>query len=319
MQQTDFKFFRRLTTLGVVTLLAFSLTPYIPFSVSITDLPSHFVLQYAIGAVIGSFVVLLLKMPRLYLVLLGIAFALNMATLAPYLGKTPSPAAADMKTFKVLQVNTLYLNRNTERLEALIRAEEPDIITAVETNDAFAAMFKTLADIYPHQDIHPRSDARGLAVLSKFALQDIAVRIFDEPVTPAHTFTVSVEGQSIRFVSMHPFTPTRNLKRRDAHMFAIAKTYAAPQATPLVITGDFNATPWSPAMKTFMQQTGLKTARQGRGVLPTWPTFLPATFLRIPIDHILVSEHLRVIRHTLGGNTGSDHLPTIAVIGIHTP
>ena len=72
-------------------------------------------------------------------------------------------------------------------------------------------------------------------------------------------------------------------------------------------------------MKKFMHQTGLQSARAGRGALPTWPTFLPATFLRIPIDHILVSDHLRVISHTLGDNTGSDHLPTIAVIGVNTP
>jgi endonuclease/exonuclease/phosphatase (EEP) superfamily protein YafD len=319
MQETDFKFFRRLTALGVVTLLAFSLAPYIPLSVSLTDLPSHFVLQYAICAVIGSFIVLLLKMPRIYLVLLGLAFALNMATLAPYLGTTPPPAATGLKTFKVLQVNTLYLNRHTEKLEALIRAEEPDIITAVETNDTFAAMFKTLADIYPHQDIHPRSDARGLAVLSKFPLQDVAVTVFAEPATPAQTFGVTIHGQTIRFVSMHPYTPTRNLQKRDAHLFAIAKAYAAPHDTPLVITGDFNATPWSPAMKKFMHQTGLKNARRNQAILPSWPRWLPASFLRIPIDHILVSDHLRVISYTLGDSTGSDHLPTIAVIGVNTP
>jgi len=319
MRQTDFKFFRKLTAIGVVTLPAFSLTPYIPLSARITDLPSHFVLQYAIGAILGSFIVLLLKMPRVYLVLPGIAFALNVATLAPYLDRAPPQTIAESKTFKVLQVNTLYLNRDTERLEALIRRENPDIITAVETNDAFAAMFKSLADLYPHQDIHPRGDARGLAVLSKFPLRDVAVSIFDEPVTPAHSFTVSAHGQNIRFVSLHPYTPLRTLARRDAHMRAVAKAYAAPQNTPLVVAGDFNATPWSPVMKTFMRQTGLKSARAGHGILPTWPTFLPASFLRIPIDHILVSDHLHILRYTLGDNTGADHLPTIAVIGINTP
>lgn len=316
MQQTDFKFFRTLTAIGVVTLFVFSLTPYIPLSVRIIDLPSHFVLQYTIGAVIGSFIVLLLKMPRIYLALLALAFVLNMVTLAPYLG-TPQPQPdTGLKTFKVLQVNTLYLNRNTERLETLIRRENPDIITAVETNDAFAAMFKTLADVYPHQDIHPRADARGLAVLSKFPLQDVAVTVFAENTTPAQTFAVSIHGQTIRFVSIHPFTPTGNLEKRDAHMHAVAKAYAAPQDMPLVITGDFNATPWSPAMKIFMSQTGLKDARAERGTLPTWPTFLPTSYLRIPIDHILVDPRLGVLEYRLGAPIGSDHLPTIGIFSL---
>lgn len=68
-------------------------------------------------------------------------------------------------------------------------------------------------------------------------------------------------------------------------------------------------------MKNFMHQTGLQNARAGRGVLPTWPTFLPATFLRIPIDHILVDPRLSVLDYRLGPSIGSDHLPTIGIFG----
>lgn len=316
MQQTGFKFFRRLTAIGIWMLLAFSITPYIPLSVTYIDLPSHFVLQYVIAAVIGICLALLFKMRRGYFLLLGFAFILNMATLAPYLDRSATVHATAPKTFKFLQVNTLYLNRRTALLESQIRAENPDIITVVEANPAFAAMFKTLADLYPYQDIHPRSDARGLAVLSKFPLQDVAVSFFDEPNTPAQTFTARIHGTSIRFVSVHPYTPIRTLDKRDTHMTAVAKAYAAPQETPLVITGDFNATPWSPAMKQFMRDTALHSAREGHGILPTWPRWLPGAFLRIPIDHVLVSDPLRVVDYRLGADTGADHLPTIAVIAV---
>ena len=316
MQQTDFKFFRRLTALGIWVLTAFSLTPYIPLSVTAIDLPSHFVLQYAVAAVIGFCLALLFKMSRINFALLGLAFILNIATLSPYIDRGAPVDTAGLKTFKLMQVNTLYLNRRTQLLEDQIRQENPDIITVVEANDDFAALFKTLSDLYPHQDVHPRKDARGLAVLSKFPLQDVAVTVYAEPVTPAHTFAVTMHGKTIRFVSMHPYTPVRNLDKRDAHMAAIAKAYAAPQETPLVIAGDFNATPWSPAMKQFMRKTDLQNARQGRGILPTWPRWLPSAFLRIPIDHVLVSDHLRVLDYKLGADTGADHLPTIAVIAL---
>lgn len=311
VHKASFAFFRHLTALGIITLLAFSITPYIPLSVRLTDLPSHFVLQYAMAAVIGAVIVLLLKMPRVYLGMLGAAFALNMVTLVPYLPRGQTVITADLATFKILQVNTLFLNRNTKPLETLIRAESPDIITAVETNDAFAKMFKTLSDIYPYQDIYPRKDAHGLAVLSRFPLDEKAIGLYAEPATPAQSFTVTLHGQKIRFLSMHPYTPTGNLKKRDAHIFAVAEAYAAPQDTPLIITGDFNATPWSPVMKKFIGTTNLRHARRGFGLLPSWPVFLPASFLRIPIDHIFVDKRLMVLDYRLGGPIGSDHLPTI--------
>jgi len=316
MPKTDLTFFRKLAALGIITLFFFSLTPYIPLSVAVTDLPSHFVLQYAIGAVIGGLIVPALKMPRRYLLLLALVFALNMATLAPYLGAISAPQTAGQKTFKILQVNTLYLNRHTAALEDIIRRENPDIITAVETNDAFAAMFKTLADLYPHQDIHPRRDARGLAVLSRFPLKDVSVTVFAEPATPAHIFTATIHGQDIRFVSMHPYTPTGHLQKRDIHMHAVAAAFAAPQDVPLVIAGDFNATPWSPAMKAFRRQTGLRHARHRRGILPTWPAFLPSAFLRIPIDHVLVDPRIGVLDYRTGPAVGSDHLPTLGVFSV---
>lgn len=314
MQQTDFKFFKRLTALGIWTLTLFSLTPYIPLSITLTDLPSHFVLQYVVAVIVGLILALLFKMRRRYFILLGFSFILNIATLAPYIDRSAPIDTAGLKTFKIMQVNTLYLNHNTALLEEQIRQENPDIITVVEANDNFVTMFKALTDLYPHQDAHPRNDARGLAVLSKYPLEAVAVTAYAEPVTPAQTFSVTIHDKPIRFVSMHPYTPVRNLDKRDAHMAAIAKAYAAPQETPLVIAGDFNATPWSPAMKQFMRDTGLQNARQGRGILPTWPRWLPHAFFRIPIDHVLVSDQLRVIDYKLGTDTGADHLPTITVI-----
>ena len=65
-----------------------------------------------------------------------------------------------------------------------------------------------------------------------------------------------------------------------------------------------------------MRQTGLDNARKGFGLLPTWPAFMPWPFLRIPIDHCLVSPDIRVIRMRTGRTIGSDHLPIIVDMAI---
>ena len=60
--------------------------------------------------------------------------------------------------------------------------------------------------------------------------------------------------------------------------------------------------------------SGLNNARQGFGILPTWPTYMP--FLMIPIDHILISEHFVINDFKVGNNIGSDHLPLIIELAL---
>jgi endonuclease/exonuclease/phosphatase (EEP) superfamily protein YafD len=72
---------------------------------------------------------------------------------------------------------------------------------------------------------------------------------------------------------------------------------------------------WSPFYQRFIQQAGLKNARSGFGIIPTWSTKLPP--LSIPIDHCLVSPNVNVLQMRAGRYVGSDHLPLITdlVIG----
>lgn len=316
---TPFPFLRHLAALAIVTLFVFSLTPYVPLSVRLTDLPSHFVLQYAFGTIVLGFAALWLKMKRRFLYLLGAALVLNMITLAPYIDRSTHSAVTD-KSFKVLQVNTLYLNKNTTPLQDLIEKETPDIITAVEVNDAFATLFHSLKDSYPHQSVIPQNrNARGLAVLSKYPLEDNSIIMFSEAHVPAQAFSVLIDGNMVDFLSLHPFTPIHALDKRDADLLAAAKHYAPPHRNPLVVTGDFNATPWSPAMKRFTKTAGLHPARAGRGILPSWPAFLPSNILRIPIDHVFVSPEIEVLDYRLGSPVGSDHLPTLGVFRLSDP
>jgi len=299
---------------GLVLLALFSLTPYAPVSNIATDLPSHFVLQYAVGCFIILPVLLWLRLRKRWYGLWAFCFVLNMATLSPYIAWTaPSPQAA---TFKVLQVNTLYLNKNPKRLLDLIGQEKPDVITVAELNDTFAESLKTLLADYPYQSLHPYTDtARGLAVVSKLPIEnDEIITFFDERI-PAQRFDVLFNDTRVHFLSMHPFTPIANITSRDGDLRVAAAQYAKNTPAHFIITGDFNATPWSPAFKGFTRSLGLKPARHRQGILPSWPSFLPALF-RIPIDHVLVSRNLTVIDYKLGADIGSDHLPTIAVIAL---
>ena len=74
---------------------------------------------------------------------------------------------------------------------------------------------------------------------------------------------------------------------------------------PLVVLGDFNETPWSPALCRFAEELDL----HGFNVAATWPVWYE--FAGIPIDHALISNELLFSRIEIGPNIASDHRPIV--------
>ena len=82
------------------------------------------------------------------------------------------------------------------------------------------------------------------------------------------------------------------------------------ETVPVIVTGDFNSTPWSANYRWFVAQTGLIDTQQGLGPQPSWPTELP--YLGIPIDHVLTSRTIATAKRRIGRWNGSDHRPVVA-------
>jgi endonuclease/exonuclease/phosphatase (EEP) superfamily protein YafD len=78
------------------------------------------------------------------------------------------------------------------------------------------------------------------------------------------------------------------------------------------MTGDFNAAPWDPVVKSVARFSGL---RHPRAWLPTWPVALGP--LGLQIDHLLVSKDLRVERiATVPDALGSNHRALRATVAL---
>ena len=131
---------------------------------------------------------------------------------------------------------------------------------------------------------------------------------------------VELPQEPVRLLLAHPYAQvTRFRARCNERTRSELARRAAASAEPVIVAGDLNLTPWSRAFRDLVLKAKLKDPRRGRGCFGTWPTlsrFPASAAVGVPIDHILVSERLRVSSLSLGPHLGSDHLPIVADIDL---
>ena len=123
--------------------------------------------------------------------------------------------------------------------------------------------------------------------------------------------TLDVGGRALDVLATHPVPPKDRIQTgaRNEHLVDLADE-ATAGGRPLLLGGDLNATPWSPHFRRLVREGRLADSGRVFGLQGTWPSFAPA-WLRIPIDHVLVSPQLRVRDRHTGRPFGSDHVPLL--------
>jgi endonuclease/exonuclease/phosphatase (EEP) superfamily protein YafD len=275
------------------------------------DLMAHFRLAYLIGSVLAFGLCAGLR-ARHGLVLSGIALAVNAAAIVPWYWPTPRP---DAHNLRILATNLLLENDRHADMVAYIANEDPDIIVVQEFSEIWARALDPIRETYPHTTEAARSDHAGIGIFSKLPLIDPRIDVMGPTNTPCAMAELFINGRRIRFLALHAFPPfnpifanRRNVQFQDAAIYIQGATDLA------IIAGDLNCTPWSSYYKRLERDSGLKNARRGFGLVPSWPTW---SAYRIPIDHCLVSPGIGVKNFRLGPDLGSDHLPT--VVDLHIP
>jgi endonuclease/exonuclease/phosphatase (EEP) superfamily protein YafD len=80
----------------------------------------------------------------------------------------------------------------------------------------------------------------------------------------------------------------------------------------LIVAGDFNATPWSFALRRLDQEIGLE--RRDRAMF-SWPA-LDAPIAFLPIDHVYAGEAWRTVAIQRGPRLSSDHYPLVVTLAL---
>jgi endonuclease/exonuclease/phosphatase (EEP) superfamily protein YafD len=213
---------------------------------------------------------------------------------------------------RVASVNVLFTNSDFQRVADFIHRERPDAVVLVEMTAEWRRSLVGLNREYPYHYETNGVGARGVNLWSRLPMKDVGVLPIDARQEPAIQATlVAPQGRLLRLFGVHtswPMAPP-SAARRNEQFELLARYARATTGLPLVVVGDLNVTPFSPHFRRLLADGRLRSAADGFGWVPTWPSFLlPAG---IQIDHALVNAAVTVKSFRSGAADGSDHRPII--------
>jgi endonuclease/exonuclease/phosphatase (EEP) superfamily protein YafD len=308
--------FSVLLTFGICSLGGLTLFGFLGKFWYWFDICNHFRVQYLvslIASVAASFWI-----REWALGWLGLAFALiNLVVIFPIF-ILPVGWKRGQPESRLLLANVLRKNHSYNQMLKLIRESQPDLIALVEPDQSWVNALAPLMEQYPYQHIAPRDDNYGLALFSKHPIENQKTHILAGKGTPTLSSDVCWDRRSVRIVLTHPPPPknSNDSNWRDRQMDNLAELIN-DQETPVIVCGDFNITPWSPSFRRMERKGKVVDSMRGFGFQATWPA--DRRWLRVPIDHCLVSPDIQIVQRKVGPKIGSDHLPLIIDFRFNQP
>lgn len=249
------------------------------------------------------------------------AMALIQLALAwPYVVAPPQARSADRApAVRILWANVHSWATNLAALKALVETEKPDIAVLTELAASHGETLRQLRSLLPFQSVLPDGNPRDLVLLS--ARPPVAVE-FDHSTGPGTPLLAAqlcpVDGFCFTLLALHAARPVpHGTVMRDLelnHAAAVAR-HDIERGDRVILVGDLNTTPFSPAFSHLLAAGGLVDAAVAPSERPhvpvaTWglyPQLLPG----LAIDHVLLGPGLEVVELRAGPPIGSDHLPLI--------
>lgn len=275
------------------------------------DVLANFRAQYVVGLVIFGVLIAVSRWRRTGLAVLGVALV-NLVFVAPLYVGSPGEPVAGAPDLRVLNFNLLSINESYNEVIEYIVAVDPDLVFLHEASRPWEVAMES-ADL-GYEIVRGRSDQLifGTLILSRQEVDAVSYG-FAETQPRAISLRYQPDGWPVELnvLSTHPLAPTTTERAglRDAQL-EFAGDWASEQEGAFFVVGDLNASPWSWPFRSLVSEGGLRNSQIGFGLQPTFPA-TSIVLLRVPIDHLLHSEELRVRDRRLGAALGSDHFSLI--------
>jgi endonuclease/exonuclease/phosphatase (EEP) superfamily protein YafD len=225
-------------------------------------------------------------------------------------------ALADEDGENQITVVAANVGGRAEALDAVLRqigTEKLDLAVLTELPNAATSSGVVLSDDLPHLAGRPALAAPGLSAAVLLSARPMAeAKLIEVNGNPAAILRArycrAASTSCLTIFALHPMPPTRAaFYIRQKSMFERLAVELDATEGPVLVAGDFNATPWSPLLKRLVNRTGLKKVVCGGVLTPTWMSTTPG--LGLPIDHFFMRGGIRSAECKTGTFSGSDHVP----------
>lgn len=280
----------RLVTIGAITALALLVASYGGVLHPLGDSLAVFrlALVLAVLVLLPGF----LKWPRVALGALVFAL-LALSGIGGARLDREAPGA-----FSVYQKNMWFANSDLAALESDIRTASPDIVLLQELSWRNRGLPKALRDAYPNQHVCRYSRRSGVAVLTRLP---VTHETFCGEDVGLAGLRIETDTGPVWVMSLHLLWPFP-LRQMDQVHTITAALEKLPR--PVILGGDFNAVPWSEALRRLTQASGTKRAGGAR------PSFYLGP-VPLPVDHVLAPGGGASVTR---GFFGSDHRGLLAQV-----
>lgn len=276
------------------------------------DVLANFRFQLAVGLVVVGVLYFLLfgRATAFVFLIMG---AINVLLVAPLYLDDPAPAASP-ELIRIVSFNVGAGRADPTEILDWVQDSPAELVFLLESTEEWIAAMPMNGTGYSVGNEIPDDRAYGISVLGRSATDVEQLRL-GETRDPVVRVMATIGEQAVVVYAVHPRPPDSpsTAEARDS-LFAELSTLVAAEAMPVIVIGDFNATPWSSTFRQFEGDTGLINSQRGYGLSATWPTSLPFTL--VPLDHMMHSDSLTTITRVVGPDLGSDHMPLTVEVSL---
>jgi len=275
------------------------------------DVLANFRVLYVVILALTGLIIVLSRWRNLGYGILGVALV-NLVFVLPLFVGSPGTSDPTAPSIRVMSFNLLSSNESFSEVIDYIDTVDPDLVLLHEASRPWEIAVTSARLDY--QVIRPRAESLvfgTLVLVRQEGIQAVSHGFAaNQPRAVELSYRPTGWPDPIQLLSTHPLAPTDagRAALRDAQI-RFAAEWAEGREGAVIVVGDLNATPWSWPFG-LLTGAGLRNSQLGFGIQASFPA-TSVFLLRVPIDHLLHSEALRVRQRYLGPALGSDHFPLV--------
>lgn len=216
----------------------------------------------------------------------------------------------DNSQISVLHINLFIENDSIQEVMQLIENEDPDILSLQELSiENYKLIEEDLDDLFTYKYVQPSDSTMGIGFFSKVSLSKTETIFVDD--NPIFDIKIELKEGEVDLIFLHAPAPLNfEMWSSQNNLFKELSSLIESKEERVIVIGDLNAVPWHNELSAIIKNNNLKAVFY----LPFGTYPVKNTILKVPIDHIIISNRLNILKSKKVRIEGSDHFGIMAQV-----